>query len=368
MDASLRWDAEVDGVCALPIRVVRPVAWRRHPDRDVVELRMDRAGRTTEYAAKYAHLLEGIETGHGIPALVDRLVDAGVASRSEAVRMTLRFVHGLAAEGNLEVVVPPPPPTFDGRFAVVRELGRGGVGIAWLCRDLGRAGEPPVVVKHAWNFAGDLAKRDRSIRAEATLVEALTHPRVAALVATFEVEDRFHLVRDYVDGEELYRRVLRDGAPAAPARRAVARSLADLLAHVHRTGHLWMDANPSNLLVPAGRPIDAFVVADVGHCRAMADGEVRLEGRVGRHTYVAPELRTGAPATVRTDVYGLGFFHAFLLTERKPAPDASRARIMRAARERGADAGEVRFLEACLAPSPEDRPRDPAAAVALLEG
>src|SRR4051812_26903922 len=107
------------------------------------------------------------------------------------------------------------PEIIAGRYAVLRSVGRGGMGAVWLCRDelLGRE----VAVKQVGVLPGesvpDLARALREARSSA----ALHHPNVVAVFDAIEAGDHIWLVMEYVPGETLSQVIARDG-PLAPER------------------------------------------------------------------------------------------------------------------------------------------------------
>lgn len=351
--AEVGWETTVDGVSALPVELVDPPTWERLPEHGKIRLAMPEWNRDSVLDDRVAHVLEGLEAGEDLPAIVDRLErEDAYPSRSSAHRNARNIVLGLAGQGHVEIHLPPVPETFAGRYERVRELGRGAVGVAWLCRET-ETGER-VVVKHAWNWSGPLDRRDENLRREARLAERLDHPGVVSLVDRVEHEGRFHLVREYVDGVDLGERVLTDGALPAPERRDVARQLADVLAHLHERSVLCMDVKPGNLLrEPGGR----LVLADLGHCRRVEDPPVGLERVPGTRGYLGPEVFEEHRAGVPNDVYGLAKSYEFLTTAYPPTQGEDRDVVLERMRERGDPApDELAFVETCLARPPGRRP------------
>src|SRR5262249_32583100 len=152
-----------------------------------------------------------------------------------------------------------------------------------------------------------------------------------------EEAGRPFLVLEHVEGEDLARRVRRDG-PLPPAEAAdCARQAALALDHAHRRGLVHRDVKPSNLLLtPDGR----VKLLDLGLARFLDDRAAEATGprrltvgedetadvvRTGTGAYLgtpafaAPEqFRDARAADARTDVYGLGCTLYFLLTGRPP--------------------------------------------------
>jgi serine/threonine protein kinase len=236
------------------------------------------------------------------------------------------------------------------------------MGVAWLCRDLARSGQE-VVVKHAWNFAAPLALCDQAIRDEADVLASLDHPAIVRLLDRFELDGRFHLVREFLDGPSLGKAASGTGL-AAPRRRIAARRVAEAVGHVHARGFLFLDVQPDNFFLLAG---DVVKAGDTGLCRRLVQGQVALPRPVGARGFIAPELMQARPvATVRSDVAGFGRLYYALMAGRRPSQRADAAAMAAQLREGGAPADEVAFVARCCADDPAARPQDMGEVARLL--
>lgn len=348
------WTARKDGVCALEIELVEPLEWEPIPDHDAIRLEMDAWDRPSVLRERVAGILEGLEAGDNLPGIVDRLVaEDAYGSRALAERSARNIVLGLAGQGNVEIHLPPVPDVFAGRYERVRELGRGAVGVVWLCRDL-EHGDREVVVKHAWNWSGSLARRDENLREEADLMASVDHEGIVELVDRVEVDDRFHLVREFVEGHELADHVLTEGAVPRAERVRVARAVAEILDHLHERSIWLMDLSPSNLMREGtgGR----IVLADLGHCRRVEADRIDLERVPGTVGYLGPEVFEAHEAYQATDVYGLGKLYAFMATAYPPDQGEGVDPVLERMREHDAREDELSFVEACMALDPRARP------------
>ena len=194
-----------------------------------------------------------------------------------------------------------------GRYDLVREVGRGGMGAVWLGRDslLGRE----VALKRIGLMPGasshDLERAER----EARLAARLNHPHVVAVYDLVEDGDQTWLVMEYVEGITLSAFVKRDGALSPDEAAPLVRQAADALAAAHGAGIVHRDVKPSNMLVNAAGEVK---LTDFGIARAEADASLTQTGLVtGSPAYLAPEVASGATATDASDVWSLGatLFH-----------------------------------------------------------
>lgn len=194
-----------------------------------------------------------------------------------------------------------------GRYALGRELGRGGMGAVYLARDevLGRE----VAIKRIGMLPGadspDLARAER----EARLAAALNHPHVVSVFDLVTDDDRQWLVMEYVEGESLADRIRRDGGLEHAEAARIMWQVADGLASAHGAGITHRDVKPSNILVTAAGQAK---LTDFGIARSQADASLTQTGLVtGSPAYLAPEVATGSGAGAASDVWSLGatLFH-----------------------------------------------------------
>jgi len=195
-----------------------------------------------------------------------------------------------------------PPEVIAGRYRVEREVGRGGMGSVWLCRDelLGRV----VAVKRVSGLPGestpDLARAMREARSTA----ALNHRHVVAVYDAVEEGDHLWLVMEYVPGRTLAEIMAAEG-PLSPERVAwIGAQVADGLAAAHARGTVHRDVKPGNILVTDE---DHAKISDFGIARTHGDPQLTGTGLVsGTPGYFAPEVARGDEATPASDVWSLG--------------------------------------------------------------
>ena len=195
-----------------------------------------------------------------------------------------------------------------GRYALEREIGRGGMGAVWLGRDevLGREVALKKVGFAPGGFAPDLARAER----EARLTARLNHPHVVAIYDLVADGDDQWLVMEHVAGTTLAALVARDGALPPEQAAPMLRQAADALAAAHAAGIVHRDVKPSNILVT---PDGQVKLSDFGIARAEADASLTQTGLVtGSPAYLSPEVASGQQATPASDVWSLGatLFHA----------------------------------------------------------
>lgn len=217
-----------------------------------------------------------------------------------------------------------PPEMIAGRYEVLREVGRGGMGAVWLCRDsvLGRQ----VAVKQLGGLPGETAPHlARSLR-EARASAALSHPHVVSIYDAIEDSDRVWLVMEYVPSRTLSELTSEEG-PLPPRRAAfIGAQIADGLAVAHAGGTVHRDVKPSNVLVGDD---DLAKIADFGIARHVDDETLTQTGMVtGTPMFFSPQLARGVPATPADDVWALGATLFTVVEGRSPWPQVPNAIAM----------------------------------------
>lgn len=367
------WDREEYGHTTMPVRLYERPRWRDTGEEKWMEFYVPETGEWERVKAHWAPVLEGLIEGESLPMCEVRLRDArpdfNAATRKFIVR---KVVDQLERLGMAEVVTPDPPEVFGGRFRRLDHLGRGGMGVAWLCRDLDREGEPRVVVKHAWNWRTSFESAEEALVEEAEMLERFDHPAIVSLVDTLEVDGRFHMAREFLDGRSL------GGACGQPeldeeARVRAIRGVAEVLAYLRDEGWLFLDVSPDNFFVDAELANPRLV--DLGLCKEAGDGRVKTSNRTGTLRYAAPEMIDGGAATQRSQIYSLGRMLWRMVTGRIPVARSTVEKVHRqdraileVLRDSRASAREVEFFDHATRTDPEDRPATIEEAVAILEG
>ena len=194
-----------------------------------------------------------------------------------------------------------------GRYSIDRELGRGGMGVVYLAREV--LLDRLVAIKLLPpEKSGLVTLRDRFLR-EARLAAKLSHPHIIPIHAVDEVDGFVFYVMSFVDGETLAQRVRSRGPVSASDGARVLREVAWALAYAHGQGLVHRDVKPDNILIESstGRAL----VADFGIAAAV--GDAAGDGVSGTPEFMSPEQALGGDIDARSDLYGLGAtaFYAF---------------------------------------------------------
>ncbi|MBK7403316.1 MAG: serine/threonine protein kinase [Phycisphaerales bacterium] len=261
------------------------------------------------------------------PSLPSRDAIAFHISSCEACRAMLEDIgENLRVEAlvRAHASAPGPPERIDD-FAILRELGRGGMGVVYEARQ----SNPDRLVALKLMGAGYSIdeRHERLFRREVRALALLTHPSIAAVYGAGRSPDgRPYFAMELVRGEPLGRDAESRGLDSRE-RLALFRRIAEAVAAAHRRGVIHRDLKPGNILVtPDGTPkiLDfglAKVVETPGSESAIS--AISEPGRIaGTLAYMSPEQARGDEPAIdtRSDVYALGVVLYELLTGRLPYP------------------------------------------------
>ena len=212
---------------------------------------------------------------------------------------------------------------LDQRYRIIEPIGAGGSSQVYLAQDTALGREVAVKVLDP-QAASDAALRKLFVK-EARALGQLSHPNIVAVFDVGEVDGLPFIVMEYVSGSSLKQRIERTGAlPLADAVR-LTDGIASGLAFAHSRGIIHADLKPSNILLDQN---DQPKICDFGIARTpMEDSE--SPQLFATALYVAPERVEGRPASVASDVYGLGLVVYEMLVGKPPFTSANAAVLLR---------------------------------------
>ncbi len=235
-----------------------------------------------------------------------------------------------------DVAGAAPDPTLGrtiaGKFAVLRRLGAGAMGVVYLARQLALDKVIAIKVLHR-ELSADAGFVER-FRREARAASRLDHPNsIRVFDFGAEPDGLLYIAMEYVEGPDLFA-VLHEHGPLSPT--AIVDILSQVLsalAVAHDLGVFHRDLKPENIMIVRGKgdegqPIDIVKVLDFGIAKIAETGQQQGEEKARRHTtkglvvgtpeYMSPEQARGESLDGRSDLYSVGVILYELLTGHVP--------------------------------------------------
>jgi eukaryotic-like serine/threonine-protein kinase len=256
---------------------------------------------------------------------VSRAVPPG---RPADCRRGLRHDYGSPAPGTqTKVETRSAPPLIGGRYRIDGMLGEGGMARVFDAFD--ERLERPVAVKILRSGTQALPGMRQRFQQEALIAARLVHPHIVAVLDFGEDRTSSYLVMERLPGSTLRDEIVARGPlPTQRVMDVMAETLGALEA-AHKFGVLHRDIKPGNILLQEDghTKITDFGIAKSSDIRLtldFPDDDMTKTGVVlGTPGYLAPERRSGQPATVQSDLYSVGAVMVETLTGRRIAPGAA---------------------------------------------
>lgn len=208
---------------------------------------------------------------------------------------------------------------IDGKYEILKEVGRGGMSIVYLAMDqrLNKQWAVKEIKKKGKDANNEYVIM--SAIAEANMIKALDHPSIVRITDIIDAEDVIYIVEDYIEGETLADILKREGAQ--PQERVIewAIQLCEALQYLHtRTpAIIYRDMKPANVML---RPEGNIKIIDFGIAREYKEENIEDTTCLGTKGYAAPEQFGGRGQTdARTDIYCLGATLYHLITGKNPS-------------------------------------------------
>ena len=226
------------------------------------------------------------------------------------------IIQTLGTDGAVQEYVPSDMPKSLGGFRIVKELGRGGMGIVYEANDDRLARKIALKVMRG-NAAANPEARLRFLR-EARSAASLSHDHIVAIHHVGEQDGVPFITMPLLKGESLEAR-LANGTPLPVAEAVrIAREMAQGLAAAHEIGLIHRDIKPANIWLEA--PAARVKLLDFGLARTADDAQrMTHSGAIlGTPNYMAPEQAGGEPPDARADLFSLGVVLYEMTTGKRP--------------------------------------------------
>jgi serine/threonine-protein kinase len=259
-------------------------------------------------------------------------------------------------------------PAQVGRYRIIGELGRGGMGA--VLRGVDPSLEREVAIKviaprHELSESGHQELIQRFLR-EAKLAARINHPGVVTVFDAGQDGSTLFLVLELIEGESLAQRLARGAYPDRSEALRIVADTADALAAAHALGVVHRDIKPSNIMLTRDGRVK---VSDFGVAKAIGDdtGLTRTGISVGSPSYMSPEQVMGDELDGRADLFSLGVVLYQMLLRRKPFPADTITTLVyqilntdpfEKVELSSLDQDTIELLRSCLAKSPGERAAD----------
>ncbi|MGQ0764650.1 MAG: response regulator [Gemmatimonadota bacterium] len=208
-----------------------------------------------------------------------------------------------------------PGTLFAGRYEIMDETGRGGMGIVYRAIDR-ELGEPVAVKTLHPELVANATALER-FRSEIRLARHISDRNVVRIHDIGESSGVYYLTMEFVEGVTVRKLLDASGRLSVPATLAIATQLAHSLIVAHEKEVIHRDIKPENLLLDREGVLH---VMDFGVARLVEDrSEITGVGDiVGTPAYMSPEQLLAERVDPRTDLYALGVVLYECLTGRRP--------------------------------------------------
>ena len=213
--------------------------------------------------------------------------------------------------GGLGIV---PGEVFAGRYRIISEIGRGGMGRIYRADDLELGTR--VALKVIRPEYLDDPRMIRRFKKEILLAREVSHPNVVRIHDFGESGGVKFITMQYVDGENL-KDVIRDAGPLSlDAVISISCQLLEGLSAAHRHNILHRDLKPHNIMITEAGDV---VITDFGLAKSLMAADGSVSGTlIGTPQYIPPEQWRGQKLTAAADIYAVGIIMFEMLTTRCP--------------------------------------------------
>jgi serine/threonine protein kinase len=215
------------------------------------------------------------------------------------------------------------------RYTIVAVVGQGGLGTVYQVRDAHAPAQVTLALKETFDLSEGARQQFES---EARWLEKLDHPNIPRVREYFQWHDRLYLVMDFIFGENLELKLIRNRQRPLPELDVLRwiQPICNALAYLHAQNPpiIHRDVKPANIIVaPNGRP----ALVDLGIAKELNGGDSRTATfirKAGTEGYAPPEQYAGKGTTgAHSDIYSLGATMYHLLTGQVPASAVERAAL-----------------------------------------
>ncbi|MFZ2054809.1 MAG: protein kinase [Candidatus Aminicenantales bacterium] len=261
---------------------------------------------------------------------------------------------------------------FAGRYQIIEELGKGGMGKLYRALDMKIQEEVALKIIKP-EIASDRETIDRFSN-ELKLARKISHKNVGRMYELMEDEGGHYITMEYIAGQDLKGLIRQSGRLTVETAIAIAKQIGEGLAEAHRLGVVHRDLKPKNILIDRD---GTAKIMDFGIARSLQAKGITVEGMIiGTLGYMSPEQVEGKKIDARSDIFAFGCVLYEMLTGKSAFGRETTAETIAAVlnedppplSESGIDIPEElqRIISRCLEKDPERRFPSMNDAVSLL--
>jgi len=287
---------------------------------------LEKRGRPTQATAVFRHLSRTENTYRDTSVRLARLLDS--ERRASAAAKAAPPPAAPASEANtLDTVAQPARAPTDlsqpqverlGRYALLREIGRGAMGVVYLGRDsaIQREVAIKVIPLNSECTEAELAEARMRFFREAETAGRLNHPNIVTIYDVGEERGLAYIAMEYLKGKHLSDHTTSSRLLDAQKVLDLVARTADALGFAHKQQVVHRDIKPANLMYEPGT--DILKITDFGIARITGLGNTRTGIVLGTPSFMSPEQLEGQTVTGRSDLFSLGVSLFQLLTGQLP--------------------------------------------------
>jgi serine/threonine protein kinase len=200
---------------------------------------------------------------------------------------------------------------LEGKYEVIRILGKGGMGVVYLCRNnrLLSLWAIKEIIQDTKNI---------DILTEANILKGLNHVGIRRIIDMFYENNNLYMVQEYVEGQTLKEYVRVNGKIPTKMICGIISDLCDIVGYLHNLNPaiIYRDIKPANIIIT---PSEKVVLIDFGISKVYKNDTVCDPACAGSNGYAAPEQYGSGKCCTQTDIYGIGMLMYFMLKGRDPS-------------------------------------------------
>jgi serine/threonine protein kinase/tetratricopeptide (TPR) repeat protein len=204
--------------------------------------------------------------------------------------------------------------TFTGRFQIIEELGKGGMGKVYKANDIDI--KEKVAIKLIKPEISTDKKTIERFQNEIKFARKIRHKNVCQMYDLNREEGTYYITMEYVEGENLKNMIRMSGQLGMGTVISVAKQVCEGLAEAHKLGVVHRDLKPSNIMLDR----EGYVrIMDFGIARSLKEKGITGAGvMIGTPEYMSPEQVEGKETDQRSDIYSLGVILYEMVTGKVP--------------------------------------------------